>query len=249
MKIKIINPDVNEGISFIMEKSAQKVVSSNTEITCMSPPSGPRSINNAFTKEIAGNYILEEIIQSEKEEHFDGYVIACFADPSLHAAREITDKPVVGIGEASVMLAQLLGENFSIITVGPESRWVYKGVVNRCGANSRLASLRSPIMQSEDAYTNAESIKELVIKESKIAIEEDFAEVIILGCGVMTELAEAVQDIIKVPVLNPVAAGVKAVEALVELGMKTSKAYSYKTPKNPALINVPESLHINGGEK
>lgn len=249
MKIKIINPDVNEGISIKMEKSAKKAAGANTEIICRSPSAGPKSIDNAFTKEIAGNYILEEILKSEKEGSYDGYVIACFADPALHAAREIMDKPVVGIGEASVMLAEFLGESFSIITVGPESRWVYKGVVNRYGAENRLASLRSPIMRSEDSYTNPGYIKDLVVKESKIAIEEDFAEVIILGCGVMTDLAEPIQDIIKVPVINPVAAGVKVAEALIGLGMKTSKAYSYKIPQNPVLINVPESLQLKGGEE
>jgi len=31
-----------------------------------------------------------------------GFVIACYSDPGLHAAREVTNKPVIGIGAAAM---------------------------------------------------------------------------------------------------------------------------------------------------
>ncbi|BAQ08896.1 hydantoin racemase [Bacillus sp. OxB-1] len=244
MKIKIINPDVNEEITAMMKESAKAVASKETVITCTNPAAGPKSIDNAFTKEIACYHILEEIIKSEKEGSYDGYVIGCFADPAVHAARELTDKPVVGIGESSIMLARFVSENFSIITVGPWSRWVYKEVVSKCNAANRLASLRSPVIASADSFTNRDYVKELIIRESRNAIEEDFAEVIILGCGVMTGLAKEMEEIVKVPVIDPVAAGVKVVESLIGLGLHNSKIYSYKTPQNPELINVPGLLNL-----
>lgn len=246
MKIKIINPDVNEGISTKIKQSAEQYANETTTLFCNSPASGPRSIDDAFTKEIASTYILEEILLSEQEGIYDGYVIACFADPAVHAAKEITNKPIIGIGEASVMLASFIGESFSIITVGEASRWVYKEVVRRTGTKHKLASLRSPHIQSEDAFIQPDNVTKVVIQEAKQAISEDFAEVIILGCGVMTGIETDVEEAVNVPVINPTAAGVKVLESIIGLGMKPSKAYSYKTPQQSELINVNNILSDRG---
>jgi len=244
MDIYVINPDVNDDISTLMLENIRKYTAPETNITCKSPDGGPVSINNAYTKEIASSYILKEIIASEKKGKYDGYVIGCFADPAIHAAKEITNKPVVGIGEASIHIAKLIGESFSIITVGPESRWVYKDAVHRCGAESKLASLKSPPIQSEKAFYNRKNVTDLVIEESLRAVKEDYAEVIILGCGVMTGIEKIVEREVNVPVINPVAAGMKLLESLISLRLRPSKKYSYKHPGTTPLMNVPREFHL-----
>ncbi len=55
-----------------------------------------------------------KIIAKERD-NYDAFIIACGDDPGLSAAREITDNPVVAIGQSPMLLAPMLGRKFSII--------------------------------------------------------------------------------------------------------------------------------------
>ena len=46
----------------------------------------------------------------------DAFVIACFDDTGLEAARCATEAPVIGIGEAAFHMASLIAEKFSVVT-------------------------------------------------------------------------------------------------------------------------------------
>lgn len=238
MKIKIINPDMNPEINESMLKSARKVITEGTEVVCVCPPAGPRSIDDGFTREVAVYHILEEIIQSEKEGGYDGYVLACFGDPGRQAAREITDKPVIGLGEASLAFAGMISDQYSIMTIGSWLRWIYRELITRCGAQHKVASMRSISIASEESHSNPNYVYGKLLEAAKVAIEEDYAEAICLGCGVMAPFAEPLQKELGIPVIDPVAAGVKMVETLVSMNLNNSKAYSYKALQRPELVNV-----------
>lgn len=243
MKIKIINPDMNPEINESMMKSARKVIAEGTEVVCVCPPAGPRSIDDGFTKDVAVYHILEEILLSEKEGGYDGYVLACFGDPGRQAAREITDKPVVGLGEASLAFAGMISDQYSIITIGSWIRWIYRELIARCGVEHKVASMRSLSIASEESHSNPDSVYEKVLEAAKAAIKQDYAEAILLGCGVMAPFAEPLQKELGIPVIDPVAAGVKMAETLVYMNLKNSKAYSYQAPQSPQLINVEGVLN------
>ncbi|GIT47562.1 MAG: hypothetical protein Ct9H300mP13_3580 [Gammaproteobacteria bacterium] len=50
-----------------------------------------------------------------------GYIIACFDDVGLDAARNVATAPVVGICEASVYVASMVAGSFAIVTTLPSS--------------------------------------------------------------------------------------------------------------------------------
>lgn len=242
MKIKIINPDINEEISKVMLARAKKYCSPGTEVTCNSPSFGVHSVDNMFTWNISSVSVLDELIRSE-EEDYDAYVIACFWNPGLQAAREITDKPVVGIGQASLLCGQMIGERASVICVGDTSTHLYRADVERYGMQNRIASYKSANIASEDSFTNPEEVEKIIVNVAREAVEQDKADVILLGCGVMSEFSEHISEKVGVPVVNPIGAGIKMAESLVGMGLKNSKKYAYHEPVNTELIHIPGVLN------
>lgn len=243
MKIKIINPDVNESISKVMIERAKKYIMPDTQVYCNSPSFGVHSVDNMFTWHISSVSVMEELLKSEKEGDFDAYVVACFWNPGVLGAREITDKPVVGIGQASLLMAPLVGERISIVCVGDTNIHIYKDDVVRYGMQERVVSFRTANIASEDSFTSPQKTSQIIAQAAKLAVEEDKADVILLGCGVMSEFSEMVSEIVGVPVVNPIGAGVKMAETLACLGLKNSKKYSYHVPVDTQLVAIPGILN------
>lgn len=240
MKIKVINPNTSTEMTEGIRISAEKAAEANTEIVCVNPKSGPITIEGSYDEIIASYYLVEEVLRSEKEENYDAYVIACFGDPALYALREITDKPVIGIAEAAISMASFISGRFSIVSVMPKSRLIFEELVHRYGAERKLASLRTPDLSVLDTSDDIKKTQRILIEEAKIAVEEDYAEAILLGCAGMVGFTEEVEKVAKVPVIDSVAAGVKVAEALVTMNLRTSKIYSFEKPGNKKIVGVPE---------
>jgi allantoin racemase len=63
------------------------------------------------------------------------------------------------------------------------------------------------------------------------AIKFDRAEAIVLGCAGMVDLADQLARKHGLPVVDGVTAAVTLAEALVRLGLKTSRLGAYSTPR------------------
>ncbi|RKL56161.1 aspartate/glutamate racemase family protein, partial [Acinetobacter baumannii] len=78
------------------------VAGSGTQILAVSPQMGPATIESYYDEALSAVGVLEEIHQGEFV-GVDAYIIACFGDPALYAAREITSAPVIGIADAAIL--------------------------------------------------------------------------------------------------------------------------------------------------
>ena len=116
-RILVVNPNTTQAMTDEIAAAARAVARPDTEITCVSPEAGPRSIEGFADEAIAAYHVLELVTRTRGE--YDGYVIACFGDPGLHACREVADVPVVGIAEAAMHMASLVAHRWSIVTVIP----------------------------------------------------------------------------------------------------------------------------------
>ncbi|KKK91382.1 hypothetical protein LCGC14_2713540, partial [marine sediment metagenome] len=74
-----------------------------------------------------------------------------------------------------------------------------------------------------------------ILEEAKIAIKEDGAEVIVLGCTGMSSLTGKLQKELDVPVIDPAAASLKLAEIYVSMGLTTSKI-AYEAPGEKEII-------------
>lgn len=174
----------------------------------------------------------------------DGYVIACFGDPGLLAAREVARGPVIGIAEAAMHTASFIATGFSIVTTLSRTRAIAQQLVDNYGMNRLCRKIRAtdlPVLELEVAGSNA---RQIITEECRLALVEDQAEAIVLGCGGMADLAAQLTQELGVPVIDGVAAAVKFVEALVGLGLGTSKvgglAFPIAKPYTGALQSFGE---------
>ena len=107
MKILAINPNTSESFNRQLEATAQAYVLNSTEVTVISPATGPKSIEGIFDEALSIPGTMQAFL--EREEEFDAFILACFSDPlAVYAMREYTTKPVLGIAEAAIYTACML---------------------------------------------------------------------------------------------------------------------------------------------
>jgi allantoin racemase len=239
MRILVVNPNTSEEMTRDIGGEARRYARPGTEIEVTSPAWGPRSIEGHYEEEVAAVATLETI--RERAADHDGVIIACYGDPGLYAAREISPVPVVGIAEASMLMACNVAHSFSIVTVLPRVKPMLDDVVRRVGLESRCASVRTTPLSVLDCERDPSAAQREIVKAAKAAVAEDGAEAICLGCAGMGPLDKAVQAEVGVPVLDGVACAVKMLEGILEYGLATSRVAAFKEPEPKEYVNYPQA--------
>ncbi|OAI82274.1 Asp/Glu/hydantoin racemase [Rhizobium sp. GHKF11] len=237
MHIRLINPNSTASMTAQALDSALRVKQKETHVSAANPDDTPVSIEGQADEAMALPGLLAEIRKGEAQ-GVDAYVIACFDDPGLHAAREVARGPVIGICQAAVQVAMTISRRFSIITTLPRSIAIIEDLVEDYGAQRHCRKVRAinlPVLGLEEDPEVAEA---LLRREIEAAKREDAAEAIILGCAGMSSLCDRLRDATGVPVIDGVTAAIKLAEALVGAGYNTSKvnAYDYPRVKGAALV-------------
>jgi allantoin racemase len=228
MRIHVVNPNTTASMTEKIGAAARKAASPGVEVTAVNPAYGPPSIEGYFDEAFSVPGLLEEV---GKAKSANAFVIACFDDTGLEAARCATAAPVVGIGEAAFHMASLIAEKFSVVTtlsrsIAPIERNLAKyGLASRC---ARVRASDVPVLALEEPGSDARA---KIQAEIERALAEDGAEAIVLGCAGMTDLARDLEAIFGVPVLDGVACAVSLAESLARLGLKTSKRNTYAAPR------------------
>jgi len=159
---------------------------------------------------------------AQNEDQFDAIVIACHDDPNLDAMKELAHKPVVGIGEASMKMASMLGHRFSVVTTSRHSIPAKEAQVRALHLEGLLASVKAPPEEMAGA-----SDEEKYLKAAQLALDEDMAEVIVLGCAGMSGLNRRISEELGAPVLDGVVCALIIATGLVKYGVSTSKVRRY----------------------
>jgi allantoin racemase len=224
MKILIINPNSDPDMTSAIQKRAEHFANGGFEVKCQLTQGAPKFIET-YEDEVKAAKGMIELVR-ENEDEFDAFVIACHDDPNLDVLKEIAEKPVVGIGEASMKIASMLGHRFSVIQTTEHSIPIKESLVRKYHLQDVLASVRVP-----RGGTKQQSDQEKYLKAARAAIEEDRAEVIVLGCAGMTGLDKRMQKELNVPVLDGVVCGLIIAMGLVKHGISTSKVRKYNPDK------------------
>ncbi|HKP18637.1 MAG TPA: aspartate/glutamate racemase family protein [Gaiellaceae bacterium] len=238
MRILVINPNTSVEMTRDIHEEATRYARPGTEIETVCPSWGPRSIEGHADDEFAAVATLEVV--RDRAPEFDGVVIACFGDPGLFAARELSPVPVVGIAEASMLLACTVAHRFSVVTVLPRVKPWIEDTVRLHGLDTRCASVRTTSLTVLDCERDPAAAEREIIREGRLAVEEDGAEAICLGCAGMGPLDKAVEAALGVPVLDGVACAVKLVEGLVDYGLATSRVAAFKEPEEKEFVPRPD---------
>ena len=238
MRILLINPNTSPSFTSKIAAVAREYALPMTQVVALNPAAGPRSIESIYDEVLSAPPTLEVLLH--EAENFDAFVIACYSDhPAIYAGREITTKPVLGIAEASMLLACMVGRTFSVVTTNAEWEPLLWDAVRHYGLAERCASVRStglPVLALEQSEENTRA---LILAAARRALAEDGAEVICLGCAGMAGLDKEMEAELGVPVIDGVAGAVKLLEGLVGYGLTTSKRRTYARPGPKELVNLP----------
>lgn len=229
MRIFVINPNTSESITEHIRRELEKIKRPDTELTVVNPEHGPVSIESVYDETLAGPPTLE-LVRRANEEGYDAIVLACFSDPALDAAKEISDIPVIGIEEATMHIAAMLGHKFSITTVF-RSRVPTRDLHARLrGLGSAFASALVMDMSVLEMDAHPEKAKTRILELARQAVQEYGTEVIILGCAGLTGYAEDIERELGVVVLDPTSVAFKVTEAIADLGLRHSKVGRFARP-------------------
>lgn len=225
MRIKVIVPVSTDQWNDTIQKVYEAHKDPDTKITIVNIKKGPESIEQRYDEAWATLPTLLEAEKAEKE-GYDAVIIYCFGDPAIEPIKEALNIPVIGLNEPSIHLASMLGKKFCIIGVGGKKIESSRRIVDKVthyGLGDRLASVRRIDIRVLDIKKEFNKVIDALTKEGMNAIEEDGADVIILGCGSLLNIAEKLQEKLGVPVIDPGLAALKVAEDLVKLGLKQSK--------------------------
>ncbi len=227
--LKIINPNTTWSMTDKIGECARSVAAPGTEIHAVSPSMGPVSIESHYDEALSVPGLLEEVARGERD-GVDGYVIACFGDPGLDAARELATGPVVGIAEAAMHAATFLGRGFSVVTTLGRTigrAWDLAGHYGMGRSCRNVRACEVPVLELDQPGSGA---RELIIQECRNALAQDQSDVIVLGCAGMADLAAEISATLGVPVVDGVAAATKTVESLVVMKLRTSARGEFAPP-------------------
>jgi len=209
-KILIINPNSDLEMTKAIQKTADHFAKGKFEVLCQHTPGAPGFIETREDEVLAAPGMIQLV--RENNDKYDAFIIACHCDPNLDVIKEITEKPVVGIGEASMRIASMLGHCFSIIQTTEGSVPLKEALVRKYQLQDSLASVRAPRDISPES-----SDEEKYIKAARAAMAEDRADVIVLGCAGLTGLDKRMQKKLGIPVLDGVICALILATAIVSI--------------------------------
>ena len=225
MKIMLINPNTTQYMTDSILKCAQKYASPGTELYAVTASFGVSSVECYVDEYLAAPAVLREVMRGEGM-GMDAYLICCFGDPALQAARDLTEKPVLAIAAA-----KMIAPYFSVVSVLDRSVKVTADVVNAYGAAPFCRSIRSTGLSVLDFGKDPKRGLAALAEQSRLAVAEDKAECVLLGCAGFVDFVEELQRELGVPVLDGVSPAVRFAEALAGLGLKTSKVRTWMSPE------------------
>ena len=221
MKICIMNPNSSEDMTRVILRSARDFAE-GFEVDCIRNEGAPPFIGSYedMQESIPGMVKLVK----EHQDEYDAFIVACHSDPGLDLLKEISRKPVVGICEASVKLATMLGHSFSVISTGQRPVPYKKMLCRKYGVENYLASVTGPRSLRADWHS-----EEAFLESGRRAIEEDGAEVLVLGCAGMGHIVKRMEEELQVPVLDGVTCALIVASGFARAGLTTSKRCAYRS--------------------
>ena len=240
MKIKIINPNTTWSMTKDIEWAGRRYARPDTKVYAVSPQTGPDSIESMYDEYLAVPGVLSEIIKGDREEDADAFIIACFGDPVLEAAKEVTDKPVIGIAQAAFTVAKMIAPNFSVVYVLDRAETVVKNVIHLHGVEQFCRSCRSTGLGVLDFDRDPAAGMQALADQSRKCMEEDGAECVVLGCAGFVQFVDKLNRELPIPIIDGVSPAVKMCEALVDMGFKSSKRNLWANPEPKKILGLTD---------
>jgi allantoin racemase len=227
-RLGVINPNTDAAHTAAIAGVAAAALPDGAEAEALAVARGPRSIESEVDGTFAAAEVLRAVLANPDR---DGYLIACFSDPGVHAVRELTAAPVVGIGEAAYRAASLVAKRFAVITTLRRGIADIEDAVDAAGlarACAGVLALDIPVARQGAEFPGT---TDAIVALGSRAVDELGAGALVLACGGMAEVTDAVTAATGVPATNGVAIGALTAWGLWRAGLRTSKRGAYAPPE------------------
>jgi allantoin racemase len=214
--ILVINPNSTEAVTEAIDKAVTPLrLAGGPEIVAVTLQEGPPGIESQCDADTVVVPLLRLI--REQERAAAAFVIACFSDPGLHAAREVTERPVLGIAECGILWALTLGHRFGVIAILARSVPRHLRYIAAMGVKERLAG-DLPIEMGVTALADERATLRRLIEVGRRLRDQYGADVLVMGCAGMARYRDALAEAVRIPVVEPTQAAVAMALGRVRLG-------------------------------
>jgi Asp/Glu/hydantoin racemase len=239
MRILLLNPNMTQAVTDRLATAAAAAASPGTEIIPATAPRGFPYISCKAEAQIAGAIVLEML--AERQGAYDAAIVAAFGDPGLFAARELFDRPVVGMSEAAMLTACMLGKRFGIVSFAAQMEAWYAECVESHGLTHRCAGIFC-LKESFGAITSvAEEKADALVALAGEAVAAG-SDVVILAGAPLAGLAADVAHRIAVPVIDQAQAALRQAETLALLRSRKAEAGRFRRPPPKDSSGLPAAL-------
>ncbi|PJG59176.1 aspartate/glutamate racemase family protein [Aeromonas cavernicola] len=246
MRILVVNVNTTDSMTRAIAAQARAVAAVETEIIGLTPRFGAESCEGNFESYLAALAVMDAV--QHYPHPFDAVVQAGYGEHGREGLQELLDVPVVDITEAAASTAMFLGHKYSVITSLDRAVPLIEDRLRLAGLLQRCASIRASGLGVLELEEHPERAIDAIAAQAVLAVEQDKAEVIILGCGGMSGLRERVSQRTGVPIVDGVAAAVTIAESLVRLGLTTSKVRTYAPPRPKQVSGWPTFFTDHAGK-
>lgn len=240
MRIRVINPNTSASMTETIRASAVAAAAPDTVIEAVTPTMGPVSIEGHYDEALAVPGVLTEVRRGVAE-GADGFVLACFGDPGMDAAREVAEgRPVIGIAQAAMHVAALAARGFAVVTTLSRTAGRAWDLARDYGFADRCRE----VLACEVPVLAVDAAEDMVAELAKEALTHEGVEAIVLGCAGMAEMAARVTAEVHAPVIDGVGAAVGLVETMVRIGVGGCARNEYAPPLPKKYVGLLEGFTI-----
>ncbi|MEJ8858495.1 aspartate/glutamate racemase family protein [Variovorax robiniae] len=215
MRLLLVNSNTSDFVTAKVAAAARDAAAARTEIVPVTGRFGARVISTRTELAIAEHATID--LLAEHAPGCDAVLIAVSYDVALWAAREMLDIPVVGITEAALLTASMLGTRIGVVVFGKRVLPIYRERALQMGIGDRIAGWRAVESTAPYAAGDQSEADALTIAAVRDLVERDGAEVVVLTGAVMAGVPPRLQPHVDVPLLDGISCGVKQAEALAAL--------------------------------
>src|SRR5262245_32703828 len=242
MKIIVVNVNTSRSMTDAIAEAAGRHASPGTTVVTLRPYFGAEEVDCNFESYLSAIAVMDRVLAYDKP--YDAVILAGFGEHGRDGLQELIDQPVVEICEASAHVAMMIGRAYSVVTTLQRSVPAIEDRLRLAGLSDRCASVRASGMSTREVDEDPEGAVLAVVAEARKAVQIDRAEAICLGCAGMAGLEEAITTEVRVPVIDGVGAAVRLAEAVVGLGLRTSKISTYAPPDAKKITAWPLSAAL-----
>jgi allantoin racemase len=234
MRILLVNVNTSASATQDMVEAAMARAAPDTEVVGLTPEYGAAGVDSNTQSLLAGVAVMDAV--RRYPDPYDAVIVGGFGEHGREGLQELLDVPVLDIAECAAQVAMMLGRTYSVVTTLQRSvaqvqdRLLLAGLLARCASVLAIGMATCELDDDPVAATAA------IVTTARRAVEDDHAEVIVLGCGGMTGLDAHVSAAVGVPVVDGITAAVAVAESLVRLGLRTSKTGSCAPPDLSATV-------------